>query len=85
VDTTVGSANQIVASANRTVQNIETGVDRFNKNVAVPALIRLAATKHGISAAWKAFREQRNEPKKLVVIQDPGTPGVAPEVGILQP
>jgi hypothetical protein len=85
VDTTVGSANQIVASANRTVQNIESGVDRFNRNVAVPTMIRLAAAKHGAMAAWQAFRAQREEPKKLVVIQDPATPGAAPEVGILQP
>ncbi|MDB5101108.1 MAG: hypothetical protein JWM80_5529 [Cyanobacteria bacterium RYN_339] len=82
VDTTVEGANQIVATANRTVQSIETSVESFNKNVAVPTFIRLAATKHGLTAAWQAFRAPRPEPKKLVVFQEPGA---APEIGVLQP
>lgn len=84
VDKTVEGANQIVASANRTVQSVEEGITTFNKRIAVPFIINLASTREGAKAAWKAYRQKAVEPKQVIVIQETA-PGVAPEVGILQP
>lgn len=65
VDTTVGEANQLVHTANRTVQSVEHGITRFNRNVAIPTIITLASLREGFSTAWKAYKgrhEDHREP-----------------------
>ena len=59
VDTTVGEANQLVHSANRTVQTVEDGLVKFNKHVATPTIIAVASARHGANVAWQAFQAVR--------------------------
>lgn len=62
VDTTVEEANQLVHTANRTVQSVENGITRFNRNVAIPTMIALASVKEGVSTAWKAYQNRETRP-----------------------
>lgn len=93
VDITVEEANQLVHSANRTVQSVENGITRFNKHVAVPTLITLASVREGVSFAWKAYKDRREarpsseaSQTRVQVIEDndsvpergPSTLGAAP-------
>jgi hypothetical protein len=66
----VEEATQLVQTANRTVQSVEDGLDSFNRNVAVPFMIRSASLLEGVKAGLQTLRSKSVEPSI--------TPGVTP-------
>jgi ABC-type nitrate/sulfonate/bicarbonate transport system permease component len=73
VDSTVGEATQLVHTANVAVAKVGSGVQTFNKRVAVPVMIQAASLMEGVKAGVKKLRtKSETEPQRpIIVIQEP--------------
>lgn len=76
VDTTVGEATQLVHTANQTVAKVGSGIDTFNRRVAVPMLIQAASLMEGVKVGVQQLRSKRAaevQEQPVVVIREPAT------------